>query len=167
MNSVGWFAFVLLFLWVTYLNFKIWKKQKLKREQSLLKLSGALKDGLSFNSKDYCITESSYKRSNRIERRFRRRYFFDLLEEFDHQCFNCKRTIKVECDHFFIPKSKGGNLMVKHREGYWVCNTILLCRACNSRKEDKAPELFFSPEQISESRIHINRMSELISKREC
>lgn len=163
MNSVGWFAFSLLVLWVTLLNLRIWKKKKLKRIKILKKLEEDLQEDISFFAGDYVIHKKSFKRSNRTERRFRKRYFFELLEEFNHQCFSCKRTIKVECDHFFLPKSQGGNLMMLHREGYWICNTILLCRACNSRKEDKLPRAFFSEEQIQECQVHLKKMSKLIS----
>ncbi|MCR9205156.1 MAG: HNH endonuclease [Halobacteriovoraceae bacterium] len=166
MNTVGWFAFSLLVLWVSFLNLRIWKKKNLKKILILKKLEEDLQKDISFLPRDYVIPKNSYKRSNRVERRFRKRYFFELLEEFNHQCFGCKRAIKVECDHFFLPKSKGGNLMMLHREGYWICNTILLCRACNSRKEDKLPQEFFSKEQIQTCQGHLKKISKLISERE-
>lgn len=168
MNTVGWLPFFLILTWIVWLNLKKWKKSKKLRMDCLENLATDFDQSrISLNPSDYIIEEKGFKRSNSVERRFKRRYFFDLLEVFDHKCFSCERSVKIECDHFFIPKSKGGNLMIQHRKGYWICNAILLCRACNSRKEDKSPEEFFTNEKLEECFPLLEKMSFLISEREC
>lgn len=167
MDTIGWFTFSLLFLWITYLNFRYLKKINFQKKEIKESLKRDIREGtLSFAIEDYYIDPKGKRRSNSIERRFKRRYFFDLLETFKNKCFHCKRTLKLECDHFFIPKSLGGNLMVMHKSGYWVCNTILLCRSCNSKKEDKRPEEYFTHDELLGARERIEEMSLIITERE-
>ncbi len=140
-------------------------KRYLARKKEVLNLFREdAHNGLSTEIENYVIPGDGFKRSNFTERRFRRRYFFDLLEIFDHQCANCKRTkLKLEIDHFFIPKSKGGNMMMKHKKGYWVCNGILLCRRCNANKADQGIKEFFEEEVLAGILKKNTQMSDLIN----
>lgn len=157
---------LLLALFYLFLYFKN-KRREIKSLIALKKLENFFEESSNpFDLNHFVFEGKDYKRKNKIERRFKRRYFFELLEEFNHQCFKCQKEVKTECDHFFIPKSYGGNLMVRHKEGFWVCNTVLLCRKCNRLKADKLPKDFFSTEELKKSLVHVKRLSELINKRE-
>ena len=59
---------------------------------------------------------------------------------FDHACFNCGSTENLTVDHY-RPLSKGNALT--------LTNAIILCTSCNSSKNNKDPEQFFSEEQIT------------------
>ena len=59
---------------------------------------------------------------------------------FDHACFNCGSTENLAVDHY-RPLSKGNALT--------LTNAIILCTSCNSSKNNKNPEQFFSEEQTT------------------
>lgn len=161
---MGGFSFLLLALLVFAPSVWAWKRMRAERERILrvFKIDASL--GLSVVAEDYIIPSDGTKRSNKVERRFRRRFFFDLLEVYDHSCANCKQAkTKLEMDHFFVPKSFGGNLMLKHKKGYWVSNGILLCRRCNGNKADKSIEDYFEEDILKEILLKNTRMSFIIN----
>ncbi|GEM_PF-2717028 len=152
MDGIGKSSFTLLLVFICLPLFlglyRKYLKMKLVKKSFLIASNNG---GIGFDPKNYIYNEKGFKRSNGLERKFKRDYLFDLLEIYDHRCANCDRSkIKLECDHFFIPKSLGGNLMMKHIEGYWVSNAILLCRRCNSLKADKGIHEFFQKEKLKE-----------------
>ncbi|MCF8058959.1 MAG: HNH endonuclease [Bacteriovoracaceae bacterium] len=159
MDGIGWGPFALLLIFITLPLLSGFYKSYLRRKAAKkLFLEAVLNGGLSLNGVNYKQEKKGFRRSNSQERVFKRRYFFDLLEIYDHSCANCNRSkIKLECDHFFIPKSRGGNLMMKHVDGYWVSNAILLCRRCNSLKADKSIDIFFE-EKTLESVVDKNTL---------
>lgn len=152
MDGIGLETF--LFLFILGLMLPAWRLLNLRRAKRRQVIGRFLEDvqaGLSLSRDDYLFPEGSHRRSNFIERRFRRRYHFELLEIFDHSCANCKRSLtKLEIDHFFIPKSLGGNLMMQHKRGYWVSNGILLCRRCNANKADQSVNDFFNEDVLED-----------------
>lgn len=60
-------------------------------------------------------------------------------ERFEHKCFNCGRTNRLQIDHHF-PLSRGHGLLPS--------NAVLLCKSCNSSKNNRLPENFYSIEQL-------------------
>lgn len=64
----------------------------------------------------------------------------DLLKAQQTKCENCGTSENLTLDHH-VPLSSNGQLSLE--------NTNILCNICNSRKRDKAPEAFFSPEILS------------------
>jgi len=66
------------------------------------------------------------------------RYTMDL---FSYQCFNCGSKDCLEIDHIY-PLSKGNPLTRK--------NACVLCKHCNSSKQYKMPEEYFSKEKFNE-----------------
>jgi 5-methylcytosine-specific restriction endonuclease McrA len=111
----------------------------------------ACRDGFSLGAEDYILYSDGKRRGSYRERLFRKKYYFDLLESYDHKCALCRKDKnKLELDHFFIPKSQYGDLMIRHKEGYWVCNAILLCRSCNKKKANILPKQFFTHEKLTE-----------------
>lgn len=72
--------------------------------------------------------------------------FFDL---FGNQCFKCGRPetyrsgvagVKLLCIDHHVPMALGGHLVPG--------NLVSLCRACNERKLDRAPETFYTLEEL-------------------
>lgn len=164
MNALGVFPFLLFLCW---LAFHFFKKRRANLEARRMAKKAFLEDisiGLSLKKKDYLLDERGGERGNPIERRFKRRHFFDLLEVFENVCAYCgKEGVKLTLDHFFIPKSQGGNLMVKNKRGYWVSNALPLCRKCNQRKRDLPAEQFFQPEELKVLREKTGELSWLIN----
>ena len=63
-----------------------------------------------------------------------------IFERFCYQCFRCASTDRLVIDHHY-PLSRGYVLSLN--------NAVLLCRSCNSRKHNKMPESFYSPEELT------------------
>jgi len=62
-----------------------------------------------------------------------------VYESFDHICFNCGGTDRLQIDHN-KPLSLGYGLSLD--------NAVLLCKSCNASKRDKMPEDFYTSEQL-------------------
>ncbi len=43
----------------------------------------------------------------------------------------------LDLDHFFIPKSKGGNFVLKRKDGVLINNAVPMCETCNRTKGNK------------------------------
>jgi hypothetical protein len=57
---------------------------------------------------------------------------------------------QLEYDHFGLPKSRGGNFLMRSKAGLYVNNCIPLCRTCNSSKGNRDFRAFFTVEEIEE-----------------
>lgn len=64
-----------------------------------------------------------------------------LLIKFNNTCFNCGSKDNLTIDHH-LPFSKGGRLTES--------NSVVLCRSCNSSKNAKHPNKFYSAKQLKE-----------------
>jgi 5-methylcytosine-specific restriction endonuclease McrA len=64
-----------------------------------------------------------------------------IMTKFGGECFHCRSCWDLTRDHYF-PRSMGGSND--------ITNIILLCRSCNSKKNDNHPEKFFSEAQIKD-----------------
>ena len=62
-----------------------------------------------------------------------------VYERFNHKCFNCGSTNRLTIDHHY-PLSLGYGLTLN--------NAVLLCRSCNSSKQDKMPQEFYTQEKL-------------------
>jgi 5-methylcytosine-specific restriction endonuclease McrA len=60
-------------------------------------------------------------------------------EKFNHKCFNCGNTERLEIDHHY-PLSMGFGLTED--------NAVLLCRSCNASKGNRMPEDFYPEEKL-------------------
>jgi 5-methylcytosine-specific restriction endonuclease McrA len=61
------------------------------------------------------------------------------LQMFENKCFNCGSEQNLTIDHHFC-LNNGNPLTLK--------NAVVLCQSCNSKKNDKNPEFFYSDEQL-------------------
>lgn len=63
-----------------------------------------------------------------------------IMNLFNHKCFNCGNTELLEVDHH-KPLSKGYALSRQ--------NAVILCKSCNSSKNNKDPKDFYSTKQLA------------------
>ena len=63
---------------------------------------------------------------------------------FNNKCFKCKSTDSLSIDHH-LPFSRGGLLTFS--------NCVILCRSCNSSKNAKKPEDFYSEKELKKLRL--------------
>lgn len=87
------------------------------------------------------VEDEDYKRENGKDRDFRKLYTLKLLQHFDNRCAMCgSQDNSVHLDHYFIPKSHGGNFLLKCADGRQLLNCVPLCQSCNCSKSDKLIE---------------------------
>ena len=113
-------------------NYKIWSEFQLEKYAS----KNNIEFSYSLDLKDYDISEHDFSRTNDLEAYFHKKWKFKILKIFNNECFISKRNTELEMDHFLIPKSKGGNFILKHKEGYFLFNVIPLYKLINIEKGD-------------------------------
>ncbi|MBU6230082.1 MAG: hypothetical protein KGQ93_10360 [Cyanobacteria bacterium REEB459] len=126
------------------------ERQELLRIQAREDLYKKLRElGVSTNRQDYVISNEDYKRGNKRESEYRKKYLLSLLNLYDTKCVRCGRMDNgLDLDHFFLSKNSGGNFSLLHRDGYLVNNAIPLCQSCNRSKGDRPYDHFFDKDQI-------------------
>jgi 5-methylcytosine-specific restriction endonuclease McrA len=95
----------------------------------------------NFPSEDpsaYTIKARDYKRNNADERYYRQRWILPLLSVFDCKCALCGSSEDgFELDHFWIPKTLGGNFLLRLKNSNkFVNNGVPLCQTCNRQKSE-------------------------------
>lgn len=114
---------------------KQWEKQK--------QVMGALL--ISDRISDFIVYKKDFERNIPQEREYRAHYFLTLLGLFGNQCAKCGcKSNGIDLDHFIFPKSKGGNFMMLHKDGFKVNNAIPLCIKCNRSKGNRRYTDFFT-----------------------
>lgn len=123
-----------------------------KLEQHIINLEDRIRDeiesivssDLDLDIDNYIINPEDYSRASRVDAFYRREFSTLLSRAFDGHCCKCGNgMVQLEFDHFWYPKSKGGNFLMRHRNGYYVNNCIPLCGSCNSSKGKKEIHKFF------------------------
>lgn len=91
----------------------------------------------------YIIEARDYKRNNSDERHYRAKWLLTLLRVYDCRCGLCGADQDgLELDHFWLPKAKGGNFMLRHAISRNIINNAVpLCVGCNRSKGEKTIEL--------------------------
>lgn len=99
----------------------------------------------------FIIEPRDYKRNNSDERYYRNRWLLTLLRVYDCRCGICGSDKDgLELDHFWIPKSKGGNFILKSADkGHKINNAVPLCMQCNRNKLDNT----FEPDREQAARL--------------
>lgn len=139
-----------------------------KREEKRLAYEKAMNaNDFSDNVDHYWVRQSNFKRQNRIEKRYRKKFLLHLLDLFDNQCANCgDKENGLDLDHFMIPKSSGGNFKMKHNDGeYWVNNAIPLCISCNRSKGNGDYKAYFSIDRLEAILKKNNEMTRYVNER--
>ena len=141
-------------------NKKFWEKhpQKLKRKIKYFhkKISFINRerkkthhDGLlSEDINDYIIENDDFTRSNDYDSRYMNYNRYVLFYLYNSTCPLCMTNPCEHIDHFFIPKSKGGNFIMKRKNGELVNNAVPLCSQCNIKKSNLSYTLFIKPRQL-------------------
>lgn len=106
-----------------------------KREENINLITQSLP---STDPSVYVIERRDYSRSNSDERLYKTKWWPTLLRIYDCRCALCGEDRDgIELDHFWIPKSHGGNLLLRHQlTGQLVNNGVPLCTACNRSKQE-------------------------------
>jgi hypothetical protein len=107
----------------------------------------------------YIINDEDFSRSNSREMYFHKFLKFKLLAIFDNKCVKTGKTTEIEMDHFFIPKSHGGNFILKRKDGAYVLNVIPLHKTVNQEKSNKDYRNIFTPAEIDEILVKINHLN--------
>lgn len=76
------------------------------------------------------------------DRKVKRKYADLITNHYENKCACCGYKKKLTLDHYFIPRSQGGSLIMKHSSGLYHSNVVLLCEKCNSDKGSMKPEVF-------------------------
>lgn len=111
-----------------------------KRQHNLNAISQSMPTA---NPADYVIERRNYSRNNSDERLYRTKWWPTLMRIYDCRCGLCQEDRDgLELDHFWIPKSHGGNLILVHASTRrLVNNAVPLCTACNRQKHESIIEL--------------------------
>ena len=115
-----------------------------RKQHNLLVLTGSLP---SSDPSSYRIDPRDYKRNNSDERHYRAKWLLKLLRLYDCRCALCGADQDgYELDHFWLPKAKGGNFILRADHGKKLINNAApLCVHCNRAKGEKTMAL--TPEQ--------------------
>jgi len=127
-------------------------ERQIKSEIQLAAISariGALLDILPVN---YHVVGRDYSRDSRIDNFYRQNFSYVLSRAFNGHCCKCGEGMgQLEFDHFWLPKSSGGNFLMRSKNsGLYVNNCIPLCRSCNSSKGYRDFREFFIEEEIED-----------------
>lgn len=98
----------------------------------------------------YIIAGQDYSRDSRLDRFFKNHMKYALIQHFNGCCVSCSAVDDLELDHFWHPKSKGGNFAMRSQKRLYVNNCIPLCRSCNASKGAKEAFVFFDGEQLKQ-----------------
>jgi len=115
-----------------------------------LSLAGHIPDDIRNEKATYTIVGTDFSRDSRIDNFYKKRFDKVLSRAFEGHCCKCGRGMgQLEFDHFWFPKSKGGNFLMRHKEkGIYINNCVPLCRSCNAQKGDRDFTLFFTSQDL-------------------
>ena len=127
-------------------------EKQIKSEIQLAAINERIGSLLDISPKSYHIVGRDYSRDSRIDNYYRRHFSSVLSRAFDGHCCKCGEGMQqLEFDHFWLPKSSGGNFLMRSKSsGLYVNNCIPLCRSCNSSKGHRDFREFFTEEELEE-----------------
>lgn len=115
---------------------------------------------LIIDTEAYHISSQDYSRSSSLDRHYQKHFAFALTQAFGGLCCKCGEGMRqLEFDHFWLPKSEGGNFLMRSKQGYYVNNCIPLCRSCNASKGARSFLKYFAKievEKITEKSQSMN-----------
>lgn len=119
---------------------------------------------ISDDRHDYKISKKDYKRGNKVDNEYRKKYFLTLLHHYKNKCGKCGDMQNgVDLDHFIFSKNDGGNFALLHKDGHLINNAIPLCKSCNRSKGDRSYKIFFTKEEALDLFTINNEMTTLIN----
>lgn len=153
-NFISTHPFIFLILSILYFIFRRpYINTDSTLELNVLERQAFLYHNSSFSdsAQDYVIDPIEDKsRDNFKEYFYKREYRKYVFNQFGNRCANCKYNYRrfLQMDHYFMPKIRGGNFKMLHKDGYYVNNCIPLCMYCNKRKSARSRRSFFTPEKL-------------------
>lgn len=102
---------------------------------------------------EFRIISDDFKRNTPADTYFTKNYKDLLLKASNNKCLFCSSKKELELDHFFIPKSHGGNFILKTYNGILINNCFILCSTCNKSKNDRSFKLLFPINPINIKKI--------------
>ncbi|MGC9395084.1 MAG: hypothetical protein ACP5J4_09530 [Anaerolineae bacterium] len=127
-------------------------EKQIKSEIQLAAISARIGALLDISPTNYHIVGRDYSRDSRIDNFYRQHFSYVLSRAFNGHCCKCGEGMgQLEFDHFWLPKSSGGNFLMRSKSsGLYVNNCIPLCRSCNSSKGYRDFREFFTEEEIED-----------------
>lgn len=114
-------------------------------------ISKTIDESFSTEITDYVVDPTDYSRESRIDNYYKKNFSYLLTKAFNGSCCKCGQGMgTLEYDHFWKPKSDGGNFLMRHKDGYYINNCIPLCRSCNSSKGKSSYTSYFTTDELSE-----------------
>jgi hypothetical protein len=149
-------------LWAMNRQFNELERKRLEELERVKALQEKINEvKISSRREDYLFDEDDYRRGNKKENLYRKRFKLTLLLKFENACGKCGRSDNgVDLDHFVISKNEGGCFVLRHRDGFLVNNAIVLCSSCNRSKSDDPHEGFFTQEEL----VRIYRINSEMTK---
>lgn len=139
-------------------------KNKIMNQQQVIDFMDLFKKDF-YNDSNYLklflIQEHDYKRNNLLDKFYAKNYKHILLKECKGKCFFCDSNKNLQLDHFFVPKSKGGNFILKTYDGFYINNGMILCDICNMKKNDgtfKKFDNFIDYENLNKIQYKMNKI---------
>ncbi len=111
-------------------------------------LAIASSEGINISESEYIVLPEDYSRDSRVDRFFKNHLKFILVQHFDGKCVDCGALSDLELDHFWRPKSTGGNFAMRSRQHFYVNNCIPLCRSCNASKGARSIFEYFDSDKV-------------------
>lgn len=125
-------------------------EKQIKTEKQIEAINSRIATLLNLEPTDYVIVGPDYSRDSRIDNYYKSRFSYVLSKAFGGHCCRCQEGMgQLEFDHFWWPKSRGGNFLMRSKNGVYVNNCIPLCRSCNASKSNKDFREFFTESEIS------------------
>lgn len=127
-------------------------------------LAMASSKGIDLAEDSYIITSQDHSRDSRLDRFFKNHIKFALIQHFAGQCVDCEVQGELELDHFWKPKSKGGNFAMRAKDGHYVSNCIPLCRSCNASKGAKDAFQYFDSERFKDLLVQSHNFNAFLNQ---
>jgi 5-methylcytosine-specific restriction endonuclease McrA len=103
---------------------------------------------------DYLVVGPDFGRGSGVDRFCQKHFRKSLVQAFSGMCASCGEGMsQLEFDHFWHPKSKGGNFAMRRKTTNGIVyanNCIPLCGSCNGSKGARSASEFFGQERYSE-----------------
>lgn len=126
-------------------------EEQMRLDRTWEEISRRISQELDISTDSYYIVPPDYSRDSRIDRFYRDRFAQVLSRAFDGHCCKCGEGMgQLQYDHFWYPKSAGGNFLMRSRSGLYVNNCIPLCGSCNASKGKRDFRDFFTEDELVE-----------------
>ncbi len=139
--------------------------EQLRQDAVSARIGTLLESTFDTDDSAYVIVGADYSRDSTLDRIYRARFAYVLSRAFDGHCCMCGEGMgQLEFDHFWHPKSEGGNFVMRSRDGHYVNNCVPLCRSCNASKGKRDFREFFGEQQILDIVSRSQSMNEYINQ---